>query len=351
MELTIVASGNEGASAPELKQDDITIKDDNKKQEIVSFEKVIAGPPPAAGQPGIHNLVLIDCLNTPFSDMPENRLAILKTLDELAKTDNVTILMLREGLRVVSEPSQGAGSMLARIAGQGFSPDKTAAFNWVFSEPNALGDIFTPVPVTGRNRMDIWIKTLRVVAQNMATRNGRRNLIWISQYFPPLIMGETSAGYLEQQAGADNRSKSAAQVSNSKGRDDLSDTVRKEEADLLRNYARDIQTTGRLLENAAVAIYPIDARYLSRNTASVADKGRMQDMAKATGGLSFASPRDIAAAVHDALADTRTVYVARYAMADSLFNGKDHAIKIETRLKDVKLRALAGYFAAQQPRQ
>ncbi len=74
-------------------------------------------------------------------------------------------------------------------------------------------------------------------------------------------------------------------------------------------------------------------------------------MAKATGGLSFASPRDVVAAVHDALGDTQTVYIARYAMVDSLFNGKDHAIKVETTWKDVKLRAMAGYYAAQQARQ
>ena len=57
------------------------------------------------------------------------------------------------------------------------------------------------------------------------------------------------------------------------------------------------------------------------------------------GGLSFARPKDLVAAVRDAIADTRTVYVARYAVSDSMFNGKDHAVKIETKRKDVKLRA------------
>jgi hypothetical protein len=76
----------------------------------------------------------------------------------------------------------------------------------------------------------------------------------------------------------------------------------------------------------------------------------MADMAKFTGGLSFASPKDLSAAVHDAIQDTRTVYLARYAMADSLFNGRDHVLKIETRRKDVKVRACTGYFAPQQAR-
>jgi VWFA-related protein len=163
-------------------------------------------------------------------------------------------------------------------------------------------------------------------------------------------MGETGAGYIEAVAGTDNRTERGAQVSGTKGAVDLTTQTRQEEAQLLSNYAKDIQTTARMLQGAGVAIYPLDARFLSRNTATVADKSRMQDMAKSTGGLSFASPKDLSAAVHDAIQDTQTVYIARYTMSDSLFNGKDHALKIETKRKDVKLRARDGYYAPQQAR-
>jgi VWFA-related protein len=350
MELTIVATGKDGAPVQDLKQDDITIKDDNKKQEIVSFEKISGGAPAEPGKPAIYNLVLIDSLNTPFGEAPENRLAVLKVLNELSKADNVTVLLLRQDLKVISDVSQGAGSMLGRLAKQGFDPSKAEAFNWVFADDNALGQIFTPVQVTGRVRMEGWIHCLQVVASNMQNRPGRRNLYWISQYFPPLVMGETGAGYIEAVAGTDNRTERGAQVSGTKGAVDLTTQTRQEEAQLLSNYAKDIQTTARMLQGAGVAIYPLDARFLSRNTATVADKSRMQDMAKSTGGLSFASPKDLSAAVHDAIQDTQTVYIARYTMSDSLFNGKDHALKIETKRKDVKLRARDGYYAPQQAR-
>jgi len=350
MEITIVATGKDEAPVQDLKQDDITIKDDNRKQEIVSFEKIVGGTPAAPGKLAIHNLVLIDSLNTPFSDAPENRLAMLKVLNELTKADNVTILVLRQDLKVVSEASQGPDSMLGRFAKQGFDPSKAEAFDWVFTDENALGRLFTPVLVAGRVRMEAWIHYLQVVASNMQARAGRRNLYWISQYFPPLIFGETGAGYIEQVAGADNRTDSAAQVSSTKRGTPTSDTARNEEAQLLSSYAKDIQNTARMLQNAGVAIYPMDARYLCRNSTTVADKARMQDMAKSTGGLSFPSPKDLAAAVHDAIQDTQTVYVARYAMSNSLFNGKDHSLKIETKRKDVKLRMCNGYFAPQQSR-
>lgn len=351
MELTIVATGKDEAPVQDLKQDDISIKDDNRKQEIVSFEKIVGGTPAAGGKPAIHNLVLIDSLNTPFSDAPENRLAMLKVLNELTKADNVTILVLRQDLKVVSEASQGADSMLARFAKQGFDPSKAEAFDWVFTDENVLGRLFTPVLVSSsRARMETWLHCLQVVASNMQARPGRRNLYWISQYFPPLIFGETGAGYIEQVAGTDNRTDSAAQVSGTKGKTSPADTARTEEAQLLSSYSKDIQNTARMLQNAGVAIYPLDARYLCRNSATVADKARMQDMARSTGGLSFPSPKDLAAAVHDAIQDTQTIYVARYAMSDSLFNGKDHSLKVESKRKDVKLRMRSGYFPPQQSR-
>jgi VWFA-related protein len=349
MELTIVATGKDEAPVQDLKQDDITVKDDNRKQEIVSFEKISGGVPAEPGKPAIHNLVLIDSLNTPFSDAPENRLAILKVLNELSRADKVTILVQRQDLKVLSDVSQGADSMLGRFAKQGFDPSKAEAFNWVFADDSALGRLFTPVLVNGRTRMEAWIHCLQVVASNMQTRPGRRNLFWISQYFPPLIFGETGAGYIEQVAGTDNRTDSAAQIGTKKGATPAN-AARSEEAQLLSAYAKDIQNTARMLQNANVAIYPLDARYLCRNSAAVADKARMDDMARSTGGLSFPGPKDLAAALHDAIQDTQTVYIARYVMSDSMFNGKDHALKVETRRKDVKLRMRSGYFPPQQPR-
>jgi VWFA-related protein len=359
IELTIVATGKDEAPVQDLKQDDITIKDDNKKQEIISFEKLVGGAPAEPGKPAVNNLVLIDSLDTPFFDAPENRLAILKVLNELTKADNVTILMLRQDMKVVSDPAQGANSMLGRFAKQGFDPSKPEAFNWVFTDENALGQIFTQVLISSpRVRMEAWLHCLQVIASNMQARPGRRNLFWFSQYFPPLVFGETGAGYIEAVAGTNYQTQSSTQTStaaanpsptSAKGgkasATNPTDSAHAGEAQLLSSYAKDIQATARMLQSANVSIYPLDARYLCRNSATTPDKSRMQDMAKATGGLSFASPRDLSAALHDAVKDTQTIYVARYIMSDSMFNGRDHVLKIETKRKDVKLRARDGYFA------
>ena len=72
MEVSIVATVND-APVEDLKLEDIAVKDNNKKQDIVSFEKVAAGVPATPGKPRLYNIVLLDCLNTTYRDCPDTR--------------------------------------------------------------------------------------------------------------------------------------------------------------------------------------------------------------------------------------------------------------------------------------
>jgi hypothetical protein len=94
-----------------------------------------------------------------------------------------------------------------------------------------------------------------------------------------------------------------------------------------------------------MAIYPIDARYLSTTDTQSADRSDMQTVAKESGGLAFESRRDVANCVREALNDTRTTYVLEYALPDFKYDGASHAIKIDTIRKNVKLRYRSDYIA------
>jgi len=330
MEVSIVATGKDNAPVQDLTQADITIKDNNKTQEIISFDKVTAGTPAVQGKPAIHNIVLLDCLNTTYSDTPQNRLEILKTLNELSKAENTTMLLLRQDLKILNGPGPSDPDLLRKFAKQGFDPAKPEAFNWVFTDETALGGFFTPTAVTDRVRFEAWLKWLKIIASNFQNRPGRKNLYWISQDFP-LIMGETGAGYLEQAASQG--------AQGGAGRNDM-----------FRMYATDIDVTAKMVANANLALYPIDARYLSRNPSAVSDRAKMSDLAKQTGGTAYASRQDVANCVKEAMGDSGTVFVARYAISDLKMDGKPHQVKVETKRKDVKLRARETYYAPQQAR-
>ena len=106
--------------------------------------------------------------------------------------------------------------------------------------------------------------------------------------------------------------------------------------------------TARVLNNANIAVYPIDSRYLTVDDTTVSNKSMMEDIAKTTGGLAFTSRRDVSVAMREALADSKVVYVVRYAISDLKPDGRFHAIKVETSRKDVKMRYRGGYYAPVQ---
>jgi VWFA-related protein len=332
MEVTIVATTN-NAPVEDLKLADVTVKDNNKKQEIVSFDKVVAGAEATPGKPGLYNLVMLDCLNTTYRDLPENRLEMLKIVNELSKSGNLTLLMLRSGpMRIIDDPGMQAPTLLRRFAAQGAAGLDGARpnldpYDWVFSEQLGLYQLFTPAGVFDRRKIEDSMGALRTIAANTQQRSGRKNLIWISQGFP-ITVGENPAGYDAQTLSKDSEGKGRA--------DDLS------------VYAKDMIYTSHMLMNANVAVYPVDARYLSITDTVMSDQGNMQALAKETGGVAYLSRRDVAKAVREALDDTRTTYVLKYAMSNLKFDGSSHAIKVETSRKDVKLRYRNGFFAPSQ---
>ena len=310
--------------------------DNSKKQEIVSFEKVVAGEPSPSSKPRVHNIVLLDVLNSTFSDLPENRMAMLKILSELAKVENLTFLMLGRGLRIVSDPTSPEGGFLGKLAKQGFNPATAdlAAYDWVFSDQLGLMQLFTPAGVLDRVRIQNTMGALQTIAGNYQGRSGRKNLYWITRGVP-LTMGEAGAGYNEQklnQGGSGN-------IKNNSAADDL------KTADGLSMFAKDMEHTGRVLNNANVAVYVVDARSMAVDNMRISDQASMNDVAKATGGVAFTSPKDLGVAMRDAIDDSRIAYVLRYAISELKTDGKLHQIKVDSSRKDAKLRYREGYYA------
>lgn len=329
MEVSIVATGRNDAPVEDLTEREITVKDNNKKQEILSFQKVTAGTAASIDKPSLYNIVLLDCLNTTYRDLPENRLEILKILRELSHADNVTFLMLRQGLRIVHDFGAEGQTLLRRLTAQGLAvldtpkPD-LGPFDWVFSDQLGLYQLFTPAGIFDRRRIEDSMGALRTIAANYHGRSGRKNLYWFSQGFP-ITVGQAPPGYDAQTLGGGKAPSSRAED--------------------LTAYARDMDFTGRMLNNANIAVYPIDTRYLSVDDTQSSDRSTMQDLADETGGRAFLSRRDVANAVREALNDTRVTYVLKYAISDIKPDGKFHAVKVETSRKDVKLRYRKGYYA------
>ena len=202
------------------------------------------------------------------------------------------------------------------------------------------------------NRATTTAKALEAIADHIARLPGRKNLIWISGGFP------LDFGMDEMDI---NSTRDA------------------------RSFSEDIERAARALNDANVAIYPVDARGLigmpsvmgasSRgpslsgssggqstmrgrtsvptappiNTQTISPNSKIFDtmniLAERTGGRAYYNSNDIQGAIRRAIDDSRVTYVLGFYPDHGQWNGKFHEIKIKLKRPGTNIRYRRGYFA------
>jgi VWFA-related protein len=213
---------------------------------------------------------------------------------------------------------------LRKLAQRGAQPLPSSAadleaFSWVFDEIGPL-NLFSPSTITPSRRNDQTLEAMRTLAAKMARLQGRKNLVWIG------------TGMLKKEAPA------------GPSLDRFGDVLAPPNVrDLLNGQ---IEMTGRALNSADVAFYPIDARSFTVGNMAVSDMGAMRDLARVTGGVAYPDRKSVKNAVRAALDDSREVYMLTYSPTAVKEDGRFHLIKVQTsRGGSVKLRHRDGYNA------
>jgi hypothetical protein len=160
------------------------------------------------------------------------------------------------------------------------------------------------------------LKAIEFIANSVADLPGRKNLIWVSGGFPNEI-----------------------NLMNFK------DPTR-----IQQDFTPAIAECIRALNNANLAIYPVDSRGLmvdKRFDASNQkidlrpnmkapigsnNQGTMNDLASATGGRAYYNTNDLKKAITEAVDDSRVVYTLGFYPTDEAFDGKFH--KLEVKVPD-----------------
>ena len=109
-----------------------------------------------------------------------------------------------------------------------------------------------------------------------------------------------------------------------------------------------IDAAARALNDANVAVYPVDARGLNpppKGAPPQGDFDTMNEIADRTGGRAFYNTNDIAGSVREAIDDSRVTYVLGYYPDHGEWNGKFREIKIKVNRPGVEVRYRRGYFA------
>jgi len=354
VEVSVVAQDKKGQPIAGLTRDDFTLLDEGRPQPISVFSVELNQPlatspellPPntfsnrlekGIGISRSATAILFDGLNTRVTDQAYARQQIIKFLEQLEPQDRVALYALGRGLRVLQDFTDTPGLLLSALST--YKGELTPELDLSLSEDadTSLRQFHTWLDELRLNLIDYYardralrtIRSLVAIANHVERLPGRKNLIWVSGSFP-FWVGHGAVPLPERLAGKQ------------------------------QSFAPEIERAARALNNANLAIYPVDARGLmappdfSPERASIgreplaterATFDTMQVLADRTGGRAFFNTNDIRGALRRALEDSGMTYVLGYYPTHGRWNGKFREIKVEVRRPGVALHFRRGYFA------
>ena len=358
-----------------LTKEDFTVLENGAEQKIATFEEITSDARPwsrpgnpneftnsLAGDPADRRItvIVLDLLNTPFMAQAAARKDLLKYLTQSVDQREPTALytLTRSGIHVVHDFATDPRVLVAalhevngdttRIVDR--PEDAAAAIGSANSDGNAAldpgmvqneaGNIQSMMEEAEVNfqsfeqRLAITytLQGMQQVAQALGGLPGRKSVIWASGGFPFSVSDNTM-----QLAPA--------------GRDTLSD--------VLPLY----EHTWQLLNDAQIALYPVDVNGLQAVTlpgASVGNPGthyarnmswRLMDTqmtfqisAAMTGGRAYFNSNDLTKGFRDAVNDSAEYYMLGYYLDRSKPKAGWRKLAVKVRRDHVEVRARSGFF-------
>jgi len=407
--VNVVAKDKHGRPVSDLARDDFVLRDNGEEQKIGLFaiEKVDASAESrwSAGseasftnRPGVAGVTafLFDQLNTQLADQELAKKDFLHYLRDLPEASRVAVFTLGDSLALLHDFTQDQASLAKAVSKttNRVNPEVAAATAPTASANSLAGDQITDaqwgefmksssrayVDYTETVRATRAAAALEAIAGHLQGIPGRKTLIWISGGFPIELglhnhvdkipdSGSTSRAFAgagggrgRELTGVDiersNSSSSASSASASTAPTELPGAGASFESDVARAI--------RALNEADVAVYPIDARGVTvagpfqADRASMAKRGKrpsanfgpnynfetLESLAVETGGVAFQHINDLSKAIEEAAADTRVSYSLTFSPAAANLDGSYHKIDLAVKRPDVKLRYRPGYVAA-----
>ncbi len=355
VEVSVVVHDKKGAPVAGLTREDFTLLEDGQPQPIAIFsaESAIAGQTDASAAPrrvdpaappvfsnhidgaAAHSSVtaiLFDRVNTRIEDQRPAREQIVRFLKDLQPEDRVAIYSLEsDRVKVLHDFTSDTASLIRAIS-QPISadrpPDDPDLAAWLSVTTQDMTQMMLA------NRVSHTLDSLVEIARHLAGIRGRKNLVWISSGIPFTVRDET--------------------------------------------LAIPVARAGRAIDDANVAIYPVDARGLVSTGVAPAEtmpevaamKGRVSSvpqlpgrgvaqtvpnldafkaLAASTGGRAFFNRNDINSALRTAVDDGRVTYVLAYYPSHGKWDGSFHRVTVKVNRPDLEVRHRSGYRAFYVP--
>jgi VWFA-related protein len=354
---------------------------------------------PGPGTPGV-TVFLFDELNTALADQELAKKDFLRYLQGLPETSRVAVFLLGDSLTLLHDFSQDMASLLTALGKHPsrVNPEVQASTAPPASAHSLTGDRATTakwdafmkssgqayVYYTQTVRATRTAAALETIAGHLQGIPGRKTLVWISGGFAIQLGLQNTADSIPQsnpnarasggsaargERGSATGSKGGNNKSNaSASNSPASSAPAGELPGLGLSFADDVARAIRALNEADVAVYPVDARGVTvaapfqADRSSIGRKGRqpkalsgpdynyetLETLAEETGGRAFHHINDLNTAIQEAVGDTRVSYSLAFSPAVDSLDGSYHRLEVTVKRPGVNLRYRPGYVAARE---
>jgi VWFA-related protein len=327
-------------------------------------------------EPASVTVVVIDQYNTELIDQVHVKREVIKFLRTLESNHLVALYTLNsKGFGIVHDFTDNAASLQAGMAKTAphLSRDQQAAnvdaantgdehIDQMMDESNTLMSEFF-----SRNRILNTCAAFKSLADHLSGIPGRKNLVWITGGVPEELLRRLMKSF----PGSDGNTMEGQSQSPGRGGQN------KQEVNATRDgaeqsFASYIDEVGQALNNANVAIYPVDARGVQTPPFTKASKNfkmdgvthglpdsafrvgdqnttTMEYLARMTGGKAFYNTNGIAEAVRSAIDDSSVSYTLGYYVSASEWDNRYHKLKVTVSRSGINVRTKQGYLAQDRP--
>ena len=343
----VVVTESKGQPVKDLRAQDFTVLENGTQQKISDFTFHHPGESEVLPQPklapnvvsnapqfrsGSLNVVLFDSVNGDLTAHAYAKDQLVQFLSSGELGQPLAIFALQSQIKLLHDFTTDSAALKESV--QHYKPpvqsSQTESLESRASAFSNQGNYHT-------NERDIetTLNQLNALAKILKGYPGRKNLIWLSESFPLSLFPETTLR--SSMSGQDLRS-----AETSSGGPSTFENLQTSAP--FKSYAALVRKVADALMDAQVAVYPVDAGALGRDS-HLAAQHTMNDVAAWTGGEAFINRNDLAASMRTSIDDGSIYYTLEYYPSNKKWNGEFRSIQVKTDRPGVKLRYRLGYYA------
>jgi VWFA-related protein len=284
----------------------------NPSERSASMTSDSTSPSPSTRENTGYALIVLDWLNTGFSDRFLARDNVARLLKNFQPRQRLALYLLGRAPRLLLDFTTNGDGLLDALQAADREPldiddEPPSRFDARYSSRNGTSLNAEAQIFFWNEKVRASLHALELIADRLAHLPGRKTLVWVSAGFPMAIDGSVVPGAKPGEV----------------------------------LYLREIENLLTKLNAADVAVYSVDARGLPA-TSSRGFVETLQELSERTGGTAFYARNDLDEGVRLALEDMRATYTVGFQVPEGAAPGR-HEIRVKVKRPGLKLRYRESY--------